>query len=522
MALDAVALAALPIGTTNAQAFASNAETIDRVVNGTAATVATRTGKNVLSLDEAMRKIGLETPVAFASGLSITRATQTVVNGGLTYHANPASLPFTTTGTFSAGQWLLVSNITAQDLASTASGKGLSLLGLNDAGNLFTATNGEAALAEVAGNLRRNRGLFNWKPGRLSRISSALAKHRAGAGTAEIAFVGDSTTAGVGSNPAASNTDIRRRSFPAIVSKILTERFGLKCSNMGFFGDGWENGNFGVADPRVTRGSGWTIFQTMVPGGWAHRDNTTLSPGINFVPSATVATDRLDVWALVYPGYADFVVSTGGTFNGSAATNAAVSGVKRFTFSRAASTTAWTLQKSSGTLSAELIILGMEAWVSADNPVRIWNMGAAGSKVSDWATPNENWNAKNALKDVAYAPDLTAICLTINDWANTTTESVYKAAIATMIEAGLVTGDVLLISGVPSNIGTASVARQNEVLGWMLGMAVQYDLPAVVLADRWTSQALNPDRGLYYDGLHPSNVGYCDIAEVIARVICEA
>lgn len=129
MALDAVALAALPIGTTNAQAFASNAETIDRVVNGTAATVATRTGKNVLSLDEAMRKIGFETPVAFASGLSITRATQTVANGGLTYHANPTSLPFATTGTFNSAQWLLVSNITAQDLASTAAGKGAALIG---------------------------------------------------------------------------------------------------------------------------------------------------------------------------------------------------------------------------------------------------------------------------------------------------------------------------------------------------------------------------------------------------------
>lgn len=149
MALDAVALAALPIGTSNAQAFARNAGDIDRVVNGSAAAVDVRTGAQVLSLAEALRRIGLETPVAFVSGLSISRATQTVASGGLTYHANPASLPFTTTGTFSAGQWLLVSNITAQDLASTAVGKGASMIGVQDIANRYAGTTVESALAEV-------------------------------------------------------------------------------------------------------------------------------------------------------------------------------------------------------------------------------------------------------------------------------------------------------------------------------------------------------------------------------------
>lgn len=121
-------LAALPIGTSNAQAFSRNAGDIDSIVNGLLS-VETRTGKQVLSIDEAMRRIGYETPVAFASGISVTRATQTVISSGLTYHANPASLPFTTTGTFSAGQWRLVSNITAQDLASTAVGKGSAMVG---------------------------------------------------------------------------------------------------------------------------------------------------------------------------------------------------------------------------------------------------------------------------------------------------------------------------------------------------------------------------------------------------------
>lgn len=544
--LDPVALAALPIGTTNAQAYASNASALDTIVNGVGV-VPSRTGKSLLSIDEAMRRIGYETPVAFASGISVSRGTQTVVNAGVTYHANPSSLPFTTTSTFNSAQWLLVSNVSAQDLASPALGKGASTIGLHDAAGKYDSDDVEGALAEVQVSLdtlrpaldlagagaalnmsggkiakARQNGYYNLHPGRLTRWSSALARHRAGVGTAKLAFVGDSITAGVGSNPSASNTDIRRRSFPALVSQILTARYGVKASNMGFFGDGWESGNFTTADPRVTRGTSWQTFTTMVPGGWAHRDATNTLTAINFVPSATVATDRLDVWVLTYPGYGDFVVSTAGTFNGSGATNSASPGVKKYTISRTASTTAWSLQKSGSTPNAELIILGMEAWVAADNPVRVWNMGAAGSKVGDWSTPNEPWNAKNALQNADYAPDLTVIGLTVNDWANATTETNYKNALAALVTAALVTGDCVLVAGVPSNIGTATVARQAEVTQWMLDIAAQYDVPAIIMTDRWVSQSYRPDRGLYYDGLHPSNVGYWDMAEVITRVICEA
>lgn len=152
--LDPIALAALPVGTSNAQAFSRNASDLDSVVNGTSS-VTTRTGRSVLSIDEAMRRIGYEPPVAFTSGLSIARATQTVIYSGLTYHANPVSVPFTTTGTFSAGQWLLISNITAQDLASTASGKGASLIGLQDAGGNWDAANLEALSTEIKAKIRK-------------------------------------------------------------------------------------------------------------------------------------------------------------------------------------------------------------------------------------------------------------------------------------------------------------------------------------------------------------------------------
>lgn len=380
-------------------------------------------------------------------------------------------------------------------------------------------------MQHIGGRLERVRsgGMFNLHPGKLSRIRAALARHRAGVGTAKIAFVGDSTTAGVGSNPAGANADIRRRAYPAVLAQIIKDRFGLKTTAMSFWGDGWETAaNLETADPRLDGlgPGGWSVYTTMVPGGHALRDTTTTSPPLTFTPSTTIATDALDIFVVTYPGYGDLVVSTGGIYNGGGSSNGPA-GIKKYTATRPLSTAPWVLQKSTATSSAELIVIGAQARVSADNAVEIWNMGAAGSKVQDWAAPNEPWNARNAIAHPDIRPHLVSVGLTINDWAALTSETTYKNGLAAIVEPWLVYSDVLLQIGVPSNIGTATIARQEQVTQWALDIAMQYDAPAVVWPDRWVSQSYDPMRGLYYDGLHPSNVGYQDIAEVLARVICE-
>lgn len=368
----------------------------------------------------------------------------------------------------------------------------------------------------------RHNGMYNMHPRCFSRTRAALAKHRAGTGTLKMAFVGDSNESGVGSNPAGSNTDIRRRACSAVLAKILKDRYGLKTTAMSFWGDGWETTNLMTADPRLIGlgAGGWSIYTTMVPGGWSLRDTTTTSPPLTFTPSTTVATDCLDVLVVTYPGYGDLVISTGGIYNGGGSTNGPA-GIKKYTATRALSTAPWVIQKSSTTSGVDLIVIGAQARVSADNAVEIWNMGAAGSKVEDWATPNEPWNARNAIGHVDLRPDFVSIALTTNNWATTTTETVYKNALATLVETWLVHSDVLLQVGIPSNVETASIARQAEVTQWMIDVADQYGVPVLVWPDRWGSQALHPLRGFYFDGLHSSQVGNEDRADVIARVICE-
>lgn len=141
-------LAALPIGTSNAQAFSRNASDLDEVINGSSE-IQTRTGKYILPLAEAIRRIGYEVPVAFTSGLLISRSTQTVTYSGSTYAANPASVPFTTTGTFSAGQWRMLSSVSLQDLANPAFGYGADLIAFSRLTSGAASRTARAKMADI-------------------------------------------------------------------------------------------------------------------------------------------------------------------------------------------------------------------------------------------------------------------------------------------------------------------------------------------------------------------------------------
>lgn len=102
--------------------FKANIQDFDTMLNG-AGVYSDRFGKERLTLDAFMAANGFEVPVSFASGIAVSRTTQTVTYEGNTYHAAPSALPFTTTGTFNAAQWALLrqnaDNVTSATLTIT-------------------------------------------------------------------------------------------------------------------------------------------------------------------------------------------------------------------------------------------------------------------------------------------------------------------------------------------------------------------------------------------------------------------
>lgn len=363
----------------------------------------------------------------------------------------------------------------------------------------------------------------------MPRWSAALAAHRLGQSRAKIACIGDSNTRGVGSNPSSATADLLRRSWPTVMAQELSKMPNTKAVSDSVWCDGYfgltGSGNLGVADPRVTWETGWQSHPSLfVAGGKAlHYPAAQSGTGrINFdftVGNADLETDTVDVYFVKFPGYGDILLTTNNAAEFIASTNTnGASGVGKLTGTRSSfKDMEWTIQRSSSTPDVDLIIYGVETYTAADNPISVWNMGASGSKVADWVADNQPYSFINAIQ--VLAPDLSIICLTTNDAAANTNGVTYRANLQTIVDKCLISGDVLLMIGIPSNVETATEEEQAAFAAIVRELAAENDLPLIDLQARWISQSAFPLRGLYFDGVHASQKGHFDVGYTAAQIV---
>jgi hypothetical protein len=84
-----------------------NLDRLNSAVNDAPGVWSTADGVSVSNLRRRLAQVGYQVPVAFESGLDAEDGSFTVIYNGDTYAANPASTPFTTTGTFNSSQWVI-------------------------------------------------------------------------------------------------------------------------------------------------------------------------------------------------------------------------------------------------------------------------------------------------------------------------------------------------------------------------------------------------------------------------------
>jgi len=425
-----------------------------------------------------------------------------------------------------------------EDLAQ-ASGKdlvgGLGDLAEQDANDV--AISGGSVTAKLATTSLRRPGFYNLGGDSLPRWSAALAAHRAGELVstydgdtlvgdlpARVAILSNSVGRGVGSN-GVSAANLLVHAWPSVMADLLNGMPGTTAHAHGVFGDGF----FGLAglesaDPRIAFAAGWVIHPTLFSlGGKAFHDpNTNLtSPELTYDPG--VDTDTLDVYFIAFPGYADFIVTVDGAFNGSQSTNGPANLLKA-TFTRDADfDLPWVILKAGGTADKDLLIAGVEAYKSDDRKIAIANMSVSGGMSTHYAADNQNYSFRNALPK--YAPHLSIVPLLINDTVANTAEATFKAEMQIIIDAAQRTGDVLLVVDNPIAAGAAPVERQQQFAGYIRDLADVNSngggvgLPVIDLFERWIAQDLMPNRGLYADGLHPSKIGARDIGQLFAHVV---
>ncbi|MEO6536233.1 MAG: peptidoglycan-binding protein [Candidatus Paceibacterota bacterium] len=353
-------------------------------------------------------------------------------------------------------------------------------------------------------------GLYNYNAAYLANWRTARNAAKAGTADALVSYApGDSTTAGTGT---VKSTNVVNDT----ANKLLA--LGFPASNEGFYG---SHGSVSPSslDPNLVIGSGWNFItsQLTYSGRLFSQDTATATTTLKYTPYTTV--DTWDIYYLLSAGAGTFTVSTNG--GAVVATTSEANGstvMAKMTVTVPSGTQQLVITPISGT--GIVYIQGAVGRVAATKQITFINGGIGGATGATWSTNTSAYTARPQLRYLA--PKLTIINLTINDWNATTSTSTYTTQIQNLINDGKISGDVLLMSGNPSNpSGYASVSQQQTYIDIIKSLAVSNNCAMIDLTSRWGSyavkSALTPS--WYFDSLHPSATGYNDIATAVAGVL---
>ena len=170
-------------------------------------------------------------------------------------------------------------------------------------------------------------------------------------------------------------------------------------------------------------------------------------------------------------------------------------------------------------------VIGAWMFDGTNREIAVFNGSRSGWKASDATGAAGGGGPENSPLQVVdqLQPDLTIICLTINDWANAVSVSSWQTSMQTLITKAKATGDVILMSGVPSNITTTTQANQQAFVTALKSLAASNGVPMLDIWTRWygagAGWSSNKALGWMYDDLHPSATGYADIANEVFAML---
>ncbi|HEU0043724.1 SGNH/GDSL hydrolase family protein [Sphingomonas sp.] len=344
---------------------------------------------------------------------------------------------------------------------------------------------GLALSARAFATSRLGPQLTNLKPANTLKWRRGKAHARAGTRNARIAFIGDSTTGGVG----------------AIAPFNVPELLGARAKARG-----WsvyaENlfGSLDQVDTRLVQGGWGGLLNTA--GGAMQHSNATGAP-LAFTP-----TQAFDTIVIAYPRngpLGSFAVNVDG---------GASLGTINQSGSAALMTTTFTVSLGVHTVNLTwaaglAYVASIRTCNSAAKGLEIANMGISGAKAIDWISEAQPWDTLAALK--AYAPDLTVINLCINDIINGPTPiPSFTTSMTAIVTAAKLSGDVVLV--VPEQIGDFA-----QFHAAIRSLSAGLDVGLYDLAERWLGVAAAPE--WMSDGIHPSASGYADIAEGLVPLL---
>lgn len=334
---------------------------------------------------------------------------------------------------------------------------------------------------------------YNAMPVNLGKWRSAVAAMRRGAGQVKILCVGDSTTIGYGSSV--------QGSYPSWLPRLLNAP---------------AVAGFSVArhpatpDSRWTLGSGWNFSNGLGFGrATAYVATTAASGALTFNPG--IEFDTVDVYFAADPGNGTSVV----TINGSTTNlvSGLTTGFRKQTITRTAGRHTVSIAPPTG---GQMIIFGIDAYLSTASQIRVGNAGALGTSTQEWAYVDDAWNSIAGLD--TYDPDLTIFMLGINDASVPVSLEEFRENIETFGDVAEVYGSFLLMSTIPSQDAEVA-ALEADYRDVMRELSAERGWPMVDIYERFGSYVIADGLGFMSDDIHGSATGYADIAAAVAAVL---
>jgi lysophospholipase L1-like esterase len=348
--------------------------------------------------------------------------------------------------------------------------------------------------------------IYNYDPRLLANFRLALAKVRDNAANCKILCLGDSITHGYGCS--SYLTLGTSGSYPARLAYLINTYMapaavGLSIPPIS-----------SAHDTRWTNGWG-TALGGFGFGNAANYSTATPTGALIYNPGTT--WDRMDVYYLRTGSSGTLLVSANNTVVGTGTAAGAGNRIVAMTTYSASALATGTLSITGS--GGNCYITGAEPYQSSTKQVLIGNAGCYGIQTSAAATSgalNQNWYALDALN--AYQPNLTIICLGVNDANSSVSSSTYRSNMITIINAAKVWGDVILISFSPTSSGSGQQyvtyeAQYNDVLKNLAAST------GCVFIDIYGRYSTIFQANYMFDNLHPNNYGYWDMAQSVFSVL---
>lgn len=359
---------------------------------------------------------------------------------------------------------------------------------------------------------------FNVTKANTAKFRAAVAAMNAGSRNAMLVTWGDSIVRGQSTG---AGTAQWANGWPSqLVSRIRA--LGYNSANNNLFGSGGQWGlaanmaNVETGDVRVTHTGAWAVGANITGGGLNYQ--STAAGGMTFTPPENVT--KFNVWFRDNTAGRSFTwrVDAGATTQ---VDSLPIDQVRRIDIDAGA------LGAHSVTLDWVLgtpVPLAINAY--SDNASRkeisVYNWGHSGA--SSTVLASTTFTAASGMNFLPLLlPDLTIIEGGIgNSWRTSISIAQTKSDVTAMvIKAKSTGGDVLLIVTPWDSSGSGNAAQQSDYNGMLYQVAVEQNVGLIDFRTKrcWTSTADEVSCGFVSDTVHPTSLGYADIASIVGGVI---